>query len=128
MCDGFVNLRFGATGSNTTDGLAVHLDGQSALVGEKVRKSEDIEMALFQCLGAVFRRTLVERSVARFLLGEFDGVERGGIRFLQKKQMAAFVDDADSHFNIQLFSFRFSGRDHRFDCRQVHKFPGGQIG
>ena len=47
MRDGFVNLRFRATGSNTTDGLGVHLDGPSALVGEKVRKNEDIEMAFF---------------------------------------------------------------------------------
>jgi hypothetical protein len=100
LCDGFVNLRFGATGSNTTDCLAVHLDGQSALVVEKVRKSEDLEMALFQYLGAGFLRTLVERSVAGFLLGEFDGVERGGIRFLQKKNLSSTMQIVSSTFSF----------------------------
>jgi hypothetical protein len=54
-------------------------------------------------------------------LGEFDGVERGGIRFPQKKQIAAFVDDADRDFNILLFGFRFRGGDHGLDRGQIQK-------
>jgi hypothetical protein len=82
LCDRFVDLRFCAAGGNTAEGLAVDLDGQSALVGEEVRESEDVDIAFFQCIGAVFRGTPVKRRVAGFPLGEFQGVERRAIRFL----------------------------------------------
>src|SRR6266699_3518762 len=90
LCDGFVDLRFGAAGGNAADGLAVHLDGQAALVREKVRKSEDIGVASFQGVGAVFRRTPLEGGVPGLFLRELDGVQRSAVGFLEKLQIAAF--------------------------------------
>ena len=67
---------------------------------KKSGKTRTSRWPFFDCIGAVLRGNLVERSVAGFLLGEFDGVERSGTRFREKKQIATFVDSADGYFNI----------------------------
>src|SRR5437867_9334100 len=38
--DGLVDLGFGTAGGDTADGLAIDLDGQAALIGKVVRKSQ----------------------------------------------------------------------------------------
>ncbi len=128
MGDGFVDFGFGATGGDGADGLAVDLDGQAALVGKIVRKGEGFDVALFHVVGGVFRGTAVEGGVAGFLLGPHDGVEGGGIGFLEEEEVAAFVDDADGDFDIALFGFRFGGGDHGLDGGEVDEFFGWQIG
>src|SRR6266849_1324972 len=80
--DGFIDLRLGATGGNTAKGLAVHLNGQPSLIGEEIRKGQGLDGAFFNGLGALSRRSAVERSVPGFLLRPLDGVERGGVRLL----------------------------------------------
>ena len=126
--DGFVDLRLGAAGGDAADGLAVDLDGEAALVGKEVWKREGLDATFFHGIGAVFRRTPVEGGVASFSLGELDGVEGGGVRFLKEKKISAFVHDADSDFDVAFLGLRLSSSDHGFDGRQIQIFFGGQIG
>jgi hypothetical protein len=126
--DGFVYFRFGAAGSDGADGLAVDLNGQAALVGEVVRKGKGFDIALFHVVGGVFRGAAVKGGVAGFLLGPHDGVEGGGIGFLEEKEIAAFVHDADGDFDIAFFGFRFGGGDHGLDGGEIDIFFGWQIG
>jgi len=128
LCNGFINLGFGAAGGDTAQRLAVYLDWQPPLIGKEIRKGQNLKVAFLHGVGAVLRGTSIERSVSRFLLCEVDGVERCRICFLEKKQVAAFVHNADSHFNILLFGFRLSPRDHGLDRHQVQIFLGRKIG
>ncbi len=61
-------------------------------------------------------------------LRELDGVERRSVSFLEKQQIAAFVDDANGHFHVPFLGFRFGRGDHRLDGGQVQIFFGGKIG
>ena len=52
--DGFVNFGFSAAGGNAAEGLAVYLDGEATLVGEKVRKRKGFNATFFHGIGGVF--------------------------------------------------------------------------
>ncbi len=102
--------------------------GSPPWLGKKSGKARTWTSPFFNGIGAVFRRRSVERRVPGFFLRELNGVERGAIRLLQKKQIAAFIHNADGDFNILFFSFRFRGGDHGLDRGQIQIFPGGKIG
>ena len=126
--DGLVDLGFGTAGADTADGLAIDLDGQAALIGKVVRKSQGFHVALFHVVSGVFRGTPVEGRVPGLLLRPHDGIEGGGIGFLEEKQIAAFVHDANGDFDVAFLGLCLGGGDHGLDGRQVQVFFGGQVG
>src|SRR5579859_6158913 len=101
LSDGLVDFRLCTTGRNSAQDLTVDLDGKSALIREVIRKSKHFEVSLLQCVGRVLCRHPVEGGVARLFLRPHNGVDGGCIRLLQKKQVAAFVDNADRDLDME---------------------------
>jgi hypothetical protein len=57
-------------------------------------------LPLFQRISAALRGAPVERGVPRFSLRELNGVDGRVIRLLEKKEIAAFVHNANRYFNV----------------------------
>ena len=108
--------------------MAVDLNGQSTLVGEKIGKSQDLDVSPLHRVSPIFRGTLVERRVPRLFLHELNRVEGRAVCLFQKEQVATLVHDADGYFNVERPSLRFSRGDHRLDSGQIQVFPDWQVG
>src|SRR5450755_8805 len=68
MSDSFINFRGRAANPDGSNGLAVNLDGQTALVRKSIGEREHLQVAVFQLIGRGFGWLLVHGGVTRLLL------------------------------------------------------------
>ena len=126
--DGLVDLGFGAAGGDASQRFAVHLDGQTTLIGKEFGEGQGLDAAFLYGVGGVLGGAAVEGGVASFLLRPLQGVERRGVTLLEKEEIAAFVDDDDGDADLALFGFGFGSGDHGLNRGEVDIFFGGEIG
>src|SRR5579862_527917 len=116
---GLVNFRLRTTRRNPAKNLTVDQDGKSALIRKIIREGKHVEVALLQGLSRVLRGTPIERRMPRLFLCPDNRIDRCSVSLLQKKQIAAFIDDANRDFYVLPLSFGLRPRNHRLDGCQV---------